>query len=433
MASPAERWRALDPVLRGLLVFVPVVCLGINLALPHLPWQPQLITTLDYTQTWLDRTAHHDSWLPMRLGLAYLDDPGDKALYQEIFFERGVKLQYPPTSLLPLDALRRLPGRLTSDPILNGLSWLALLATVVASAGILVFSLRQRCPRPVDRILLAGTALVVGFTFYPLVRGYYLGQIQTWIDMLVAAMLLCWILGWRATSGIFGGLICAIKPQLGLLVLWALLRGRWRFAAGWATAVAIVGTVSLAAYGLAPHLDYLNVLSFIGSHGEGFHPNQSLNGLLNRMLGLGNNLEWETSLFAPPDARVYWATVSTSVALIALALFWRRREHGAAPATDLAILIVTATIASPVAWTHHYAVLLPVFALALPATVATPGLGPRGIALLATAFCLVANNYRALNRLADSPLNFLQSYVFFGGLLLLVHLYRVRAAQANAR
>ena len=92
---------------------------------------------------------------------------------------------------------------------------------------------------------------------------------------------------------------------------------------------------------------------------------------------------------------------------------------------------MSATLASPVAWTHHYAVLLPVFAAAVPATWAARRLGAARFILLAVSYLLIANNYRALNRLAETPFNLLQSYVLFGGLLLLFHLYRLRQSQAT--
>jgi alpha-1,2-mannosyltransferase len=94
-------------------------------------------------------------------------------------------------------------------------------------------------------------------------------------------------------------------------------------------------------------------------------------------------------------------------------------------------VITSVTLASPVAWTHHYAVLLPVFALVVPATVAAGSLGRSRFVLLGLAYVLIADNFRALNRLADTPMNFLQSYVFFGGLLLLALLYRLRSARAG--
>ena len=161
-------------------------------------------------------------------------------------------------------------------------------------------------------------------------------------------------------------------------------------------------------------------------------PNAGKSTLLNRLLGLGNNLEWEKSSFAPFDARVYWPTLLSSACLIGLALLWRRGEHPRACVCDLSVCLVTATIAAPVAWTHHYAVLLPVFAAAAPATFAARGLGGARLVPLALSYLLIANNYRVLNRLAETPLNFLQSYVFFGGLLLLIHLVRLRRTQAQS-
>ena len=458
-------------------MFVPVVCIGVNAVLPHLPWQAQRTTSLDYTAAWLEGIAHHDSWRPMRLALAYLDGAdldeiedeetgappareesagsplphgkgraGERLLYQELFFERGVKLQYPPTSLLLLDGLRRLPGAAyfpggdpLSDASLNALSWLAVLVSALLSAAVLVFSVRQRSPTGspplsrADSVLLALAGVLAGFAFYPLVRGFYLGQIQTFIDALLAALVLAWVAGRHATAGVLAGLICLIKPQLGFLVLWAAVRRRWRFVAGWGSVATVAGCASLAAYGIATHLDYLEVLSFIGRRGEGFHPNQSLNGLLNRMLGIGNNLAWRGELFAPFDPRVYWLTLVSSLLLLGLALLYRRREHAGADALDLGIAIVSVTLASPVAWTHHYAVFLPVFAMSVPATFAAGSLGSSRFVLLLVSYVLVADNFRALNRLADTPFNFLQSYVFFAGLVLLFLLYRLRHAAVAAR
>lgn len=477
MRSPgANRWRALRPITRAVAVFVPLACFGLNFALPRLPWQPQITTSLDYSVAWLEGIAHYDSWRPMRMALAYLDDldigsiedddtgappardesagsaqlrgkgkKGERLLYQELFFERGVKLQYPPTSLLALDGLRRLPfagffpdGDPLSDRSLNRISWLAVLCCALLSALCFVLcagmALAPGDPplKRSDRVLLGLLGAVAGIAFYPLVRGFYLGQIQTVIDALLAGLVLAWVVRRQATAGVLAGLICLIKPQLGFLVLWALLRRRFRFVAGFTVVVGIAGCASLAAYGLGTHLDYLEVLSFIGRHGEGFHPNQSLNGLLNRMLEIGNNLEWEGEFFAPFDARVYWPTLLCSMVLLGFALLYRAREHERAPALDLAIAIVSVTLASPVAWTHHYAVLLPVFAVAVPATFSTTTLGRSRFLWLGLSYVFVANNFRALNRLADTPFNFLQSYVFFAGLALLFLLYRLRRAASES-
>ena len=181
---------------------------------------------------------------------------------------------------------------------------------------------------------------------------------------------------------------------------------------------------------MANHLDYLEVLSFLGRHGESFNHNQSFNGLLHRMLGNGDNRVWENA-FPPFHPFVYAATLVSSLALIGAALFWRRREAAPAPGIDLAIVIVSVTMASPIAWTHHYAVLLPLFALALPEALRVRDGRSTHLALLAVSYLLVANTYRAVNQLAETPVNFLQSYVLLGGLLFLYLLYRLRGNAAR--
>jgi len=420
----------LTPLTRCLLTFVPVACLGVNLLLPRLPVQPQQITPLDYTETWLRRIAHEDSWKPMRLARDWLAEPREELLYQEIFFDQGIKLQYPPTSILFVDGLRGIAGSgWISNEALNGISWVAVLLTVLVSIAILGRS-AGRPSHGSDRGLRIALGLLAGVTFYPLVFGFYLGQVQTWIDALVAGLVLAWLAGRQGTAGALSGVVCLIKPQLGLLVVWALLRRRYRFAAGWLAVVGFAGLLSLGLYGLSNHLDYLQVLSYLGQHGESFNHNQSVNGLAHRMLGNGNNLEWENA-FPAFDGRVYAATLAASLLLIAGALFYRRRDGRAE--IDLSILIVSATIASPIVWTHHYGVFLPLFALALPAVLEKSRGRRLNLAMLAASYLLVANNYRVLNRLfAETPLNFVQTYVFFGGLLFLALLYRLRAPAERA-
>jgi hypothetical protein len=424
--------RGLAPATRGLFVFVPLACVVLNLLIPFLPWQPrQVMTSLDYTRAWRDGIAHEDSWRPMRLARDWLASPTDERLvYQKVFFEQGVKLQYPPTSLLPLDALALGGADWLGNDTLNGLSWLAVLATVLLSVRVLDRSSRDPPVGPADRGVRATLGVVAGLTFYPLVQGFYQGQIQTWIDALVAGLVLAWIAGRPATSGALAAVACLIKPQLGLLLLWGILRRQPRFVAGWLAVAAIAGAVSLWRYGFATHLDYLEVLSFLAQHGESFNPNQSVNGLAHRLLGNGPNRVWENA-FPPYDVRVHAATLASSLLLVVGALFWRRREAGSALAIDLAIVVATSTIASPIAWTHHYAVLLPLFALALPGVLALERARGPLLVLLAVSYLLIANTWRALNQLADTPWNFLQSYVLFGGLLFLAILYRVRSLQAK--
>jgi intracellular septation protein A len=79
---------------------------------------------------------------------------------------------------------------------------------------------------------------------------------------------------------------------------------------------------------------------------------------------------------------------------------------------------------------HHYGILIAMFAATFAPTVASTRLGAGSLVLLAAAYVLAANVWRITNELADTPLNFMQSYLFFGAVLMLIHLYRLRHAES---
>jgi uncharacterized membrane protein YccC len=82
-------------------------------------------------------------------------------------------------------------------------------------------------------------------------------------------------------------------------------------------------------------------------------------------------------------------------------------------------MMICATMASPIAWEHHYAILLPIFAMLSP-LMFHHARGKTWLLLLFTlAFVVTAHKTNRLNMLADTPLNILQSYVFFAALTLL--------------
>jgi hypothetical protein len=84
---------------------------------------------------------------------------------------------------------------------------------------------------------------------------------------------------------------------------------------------------------------------------------------------------------------------------------------------------LAATMASPIAWEHHYGVGLPVFVVAERAVS-----GRYGRFALAVAYVLVANCFWITKALAPSRLNVFESYLFFGAVTLLVLLVRARGA-----
>ncbi|MEA2990636.1 MAG: alpha,2-mannosyltransferase, partial [Alphaproteobacteria bacterium] len=394
-----------------------------------------------------------DSWGNMAPALDYARSPHTTPLYGEIFFNRHIKFQYPPSALLALAGMRLLdPARIHESDFYRGplptidqmisFAFIALMA--VACAALLEVRLRQT-PGFDDRPGLAAVraALVVAFTltFYPVVKAFTLGQIQVWINSLFALSLLCWVLGRKASSGVLIGLICLIKPHYGLFLLWAAVRRERRFALACAVTGCIGLAASVAVFGAADHIDYLRTLSFMSQHGETYYPNQSVNGLLNRLTSLGGwqaalNLEFFGDQFPPFNPLVYGGTLATSAVILLAAIVHRRGE--AERALDFATMAVSATVASPIAWEHHYGVLLPVFVLLLASATASgiaSGIWRRGwLAWFVLSYVLASNFIPVTHLLASSALNVGQSYLFAGALILLVllHLDGARSPLARA-
>ena len=385
---------------------------------------------------WATFQANFDSWGPITEAWEFLQSPNrDQAVYQEVFFDRNVKFQYALTSLLPVEALDLLFGKVKFGAF-DLVSWFAMWGTAVLVALIFLRSLDRYAPQyapasRLEQLLLAALAMGMTLTFYPLAKAFSLGQIQTWINALFALLVYLWMIKRPVAAGVVGGLICAIKPQLGLLLVWGLLRRRWGFSGAFAVTLGLVGLLTLALYGLEDNLDYLNVLSYISRRGEGYYPNQSVNGLLNRLLENGQNRDFAVDAFPPFDPVVYVITILSSLVIVGGCLFWRAHEHERASTVDLLIAGLSFTIASPVAWEHHYGVLMPMYAVLLPALLRWRVFGAWTLPLLAASYVLTSQFFHAAQEFADWwYLTPLQSYLLAGALFVLVTLYLVRQREA---
>lgn len=97
--------------------------------------------------------------------------------------------------------------------------------------------------------------------------------------------------------------------------------------------------------------------------------------------------------------------------------------------TSFMIAALCFTAASPVAWEHHYGILLPLFSLVFMALLRNGReTTRRGMlwGLLAVTFTLCANSLAPLNFLADTPLNIVQSYLFIAALGVAVLAFMLR-------
>ncbi|WP_286372803.1 glycosyltransferase family 87 protein [Variovorax saccharolyticus] len=406
---------------------------------------PFMESTLGYAARMFSGPEGDDSWHAMHVASQYLRDHPGAPVYQDVFFDLRTKFQYPLTSLLITDLPAMLPGisEAFMVKVLQLLARLCLPLIAIVFTLLFVGAVRQqagsaaafRLP-PGQQVALAATGLASVLLFYPITRSEFLGQIQTFMTLAAGLALLAWQRGSPRLAGVMIGLCCIIKPHWGIVIVWAAFRRQWSLALPALATATLFGLIALWKYGLANMLDYIPVVSFIGKHGEGYYANQSVNGLVNRMLFNGNNLEWLSHEFAPFHTLVHAATLASSILLLGGVLLWKRNKSPSV--IDLALVMLTLTIASPIAWEHHYGLLLATFAVLLPAVVHERPWGAWALPLTWVAFILTSQSFVALtNALADTRWNFAQSYLFFGALIVLALLYRVswiewRAGQRHA-
>ncbi|MCE2574213.1 glycosyltransferase family 87 protein [Komagataeibacter sp. FNDCR2] len=427
--------------LRRASIFIPLSMLLIGMFITALHWymtrggadipmeSPDFVNNI-VTLHAIERLGGTDSWNPMLAVRDWLWSNPDSDAYEHFFFGLGTKFQYPLTSLL---ALQWLPLGGTSD--IRFLNILAVLAWISIAPGMMLLDLQLArlltLPGQRDgRLWLMACAALGTLCFYPLMRAVYLGQIQIFLDALF--VFACYFLarGQSRWAGILIGLSALVKPQMALFLLWGAVRRDLAFIGGAGICCVLGYFLSGVLYGWAWPVSYLHVLGFIGQHGESFYANQSLNGLLNRLIGNGPNLIWDAQHFAPYNAFVHILTLFFTLAMLTAALWVARMAMTPlAGITSFMIAALCFTAASPVAWEHHYGILLPLFSLVFMALLRNGReTTRRGMlwGLLAVTFTLCANSLAPLNFLADTPLNIVQSYLFIAALGVAVLAFMLR-------
>lgn len=423
----------LTPLTQGLFLLL-LLGLTINivqqLALINLNWWdrsiiPHLIRTLRLSM------QDNDSWGPMFNALDYLQMHKDKLLYSSLFFEDKIKFQYPLTSLLPLILLRKLIPQLENQRyVLNILSWLTVYFTIFLTSK--VFNLKladsfeqsSQISSRTDKIVRIFLLFCLGITFYPIIMAHSVGQLQVLINGLFTLSFWLWLNKKERLTGVLVGLMILMKPQYLMLGVWGILRRKWSFTIATFTVVLVGLLISISLFGFANHLDYLGVLSFLSRHGEAYYPNQSINGFLHRLLFNGDNLNFGMNSFPPFNPIVYGGTLLTSSLLLLPALIGVMAKQNRGTIIDFAIISLSSTIASPIAWEHHYGILFVIYAFLLASLLNFPVLGQKSLLYLGLCYLLSSNLLSFTKNLATIPIvNILQSYLLFSALAVLGILY----------
>lgn len=234
---------------------------------------------------------------------------------------------YPPFAGVVFVPLTWIPAGIASTVLVLGsaLSY----ALVVAAAG------RRLGWSP--RAIAA--ALVLGLAAAPIVRTVQQGQINLLLAAMIAADV--WLLP-RRWRGVLIGIAAGIKIVPAVFVLYAVARRDWRSAAR--TVAAGMVTIGVA-WAVAPEasLRYWTQMALDTSRsgGGGYPDNQSLVGVLARVLGDNH----------PP----VWATLPLQGAALGLAYLCARRALKADRPVEGALAVaVGGLLASPISWSHHW-------------------------------------------------------------------------------
>ena len=402
-------------LLRKIILFAACILLfevGMIAIVPKL--HPSSV--LKAVKTTLEMQTGNDSWYYMAQGdLAARQAP--TSLYETVFFQRGVRFIYPPTALLLYRTWLQ-AAHLGIHPFfaMNVMLFLALWATFWL-AGEFLLTLPQTQAKGQwstrDRWLLRAVVAVMGLLFLPLVNAYHLGQVQTLLNLAMIASVFLWMRGQRVGPGLLIGLTCLVKPQMALFLLWGALRRQWSFVVSMAVMLLGGGLLSVAVFGWHNSVEYMAVLQYLSRHGDSLATNQSLNGLLHRLLHVGY---YNTAFYGYPpyNATIYWLTICSSAIILFAALIVPYRQRIAGGTLDLLLFAMATTMASPIAWEHHYGVFFIAFLAWMPrASIRWSTFG-----LLLAYYLLMTDNWAPLSYLMFTRWTFLLSHVFYGGFLL---------------
>jgi hypothetical protein len=258
--------------------------------------------------------------------------------------------------------------------------------------------------------------LIAAAVFYPLLRAVELNQATLAITFLLG-LVIVWLQGGQERlAAIPLAAALALKPHL-VLILPLMVCHAPRTVAWTLGFDAVLFTASLVYAGVLNHVDYVVGVAPMLAAGYAFYPNHSWNGLFNRLYA-----EVPVQLFAvaPPRTAVRILSLLCEALTygFALLLSWRWRGVRDRVPWVFGFAWLAATLASPLAWEHHYAPALYLFVLLYGAYRDERERRPGFLLFpVAISFVLMAS-YFEVRQVSGTGPRLLLSYVFYGGLLL---------------
>ncbi len=392
----------------------------------------------------LEKDLANDSWDPMHIASDHWDEhQNSRPIYTENLIQKNIRFQYLPSTLFIPQFIKKfnIDKRLFYDAstyifiLINGFLVFKIFRSLAAHNADMKYQ------HELDPWSLVGI-LALTVLYFPILQAGVLGNIQIWLNALFALSLVCMINHKHVFTGICMGIASTIKPQFGLLLIWAIFRKNWGFVLGFIPTFALIVICGIAAFGLENHFDYLNALAHLSEHGESYHHNQSMNGLLNRIFSVNNpddyaNLgrEYLYQPFPPFNPWVYYPTLMTSLMIIGLCLAFKTTTNHDAILVDYSLMSVGLTLASPVTWIYHYGILLPISAVIL--WIFQQKLNPshqnrKLFQFFAVCFLITGLSIPFVEYVYHTHLNVTQSYYYFASLGIFAVLYQMRRQLSDA-
>lgn len=302
---------------------------------------------------------------------------GDAALYAE-FDGAGCDYVYPPTAavvLLPFVPFLRDgdPGR--AIQLMDVLNRLAALVLLILTLGVL------RSAGWGWGQLLLWTLLVL--MYFPLRWAVFCVNVQGQNNVLLALAAVAYAgrrFGW---CGLALGLAICLKPHYSLLIVFFWLRGARRPAVASMAVVGAFAAISLVAVGPSPWVAYTTDVMPLMSEGYATWGNQTLPAAARRWFGDRHEM-----VLTPMEPTTRIISLGLSITAVVAACWprwttaakalvqggWEMERERHLRLVDFGLAALLITLASPIAWDHHYGWTPILFAgsLALAARVSLP-------------------------------------------------------------
>ncbi|GMQ83367.1 MAG: hypothetical protein BMS9Abin06_0101 [Gammaproteobacteria bacterium] len=360
--------------------------------------------------------------------------------FEAAYYPSGYALQYNLEGLysnncvdgfvnVPLVAVLFVPFSYLDYPIAVGLfTFAGIMALGAACVGLIkLFDLDRR-----QSLMLAGLFVINGPAFYSI------KEANTSHFMLLLLVGMLFLLKYRRDFAL-GSLIVLgtlIKVPLGLLGVYFFMRRRWRTVSGMLVTAVITAAISLLAFGLEPHMIWLQqcIAPYAGMPVAAFNV-QSIDGFLARLFTDNQLMNWHPLIM---DSSFY--LVRNGILGILLfgvtAVLWRAGKPRCIEEEylEFSIILCVLLLIFPLSWTHYYVFMLVPFGFYIANRTAFPATGYRRVLMLAGIVLVSLPMIGVLGgrgTMAIVASKVLSSHYFLAVLLILLLLLAVRKRTAS--